>query len=75
MDKGMVALFVRTMFLYPAAGAVSAMYGFVNFDEATGELLIDVDAVSLWVAGAIWVGGSGITFAWSRFMKNRGGAT
>lgn len=68
-------LILRVAVLYPLGGALGAYFGFVDFDEASGLLTVDLNAASvmlgLLVSGAV----SGGTFWWSRQRKATGGAT
>lgn len=75
MFKGRIALLLRTLVLYPASGLAAGALSFVSFDEATNQLVIDVNGMSIMLAAAIWSIGSGGTFAWSRLIKNAGGDT
>ncbi|WP_056039443.1 hypothetical protein [Loktanella sp. 3ANDIMAR09] len=67
-------LILRTFVMYPAAGVIAAAVGFIEYDAASRILTVDVDAAGAAIAGLVWVGGSGATFALSRVIKARGGA-
>lgn len=75
MFQNKIALLLRTMVLYPAAGFLSATVPFAAFSEDTGVLMIDLNAGSVALAATIWAAVAGGTFTWSRFIKRKGGAT
>ncbi|WP_417723943.1 hypothetical protein [Salipiger sp.] len=68
-----LALILRVVVFYPAAGAL-AVLPFVDFNQATGGVCVDLDAASVAASAAIWAAVSGSTFAWSRLAKRLGGA-
>jgi len=72
MDQ--LALIIRIAVLYPLAG-VAAAFPFVTFEEAAGLLTIDINAGAVALAAVLYGVLTGGTFAWSRWLKARGGAT
>lgn len=72
--KDQIALALRVLVLYPAA-PVAALLPFVDYDRAAATLTIDLDALSIMIAVAIWGLVAGGTFTWSRVLKRVGGLT
>lgn len=72
---GKIALILRTLVMYPAAGALAMFFGFVDFDKATGLMTVDTNGASVLVAGVIWASVAGGTFGLSRVFKRIGWAT
>ena len=67
---GSIALFIR-LGLYVAAGWL-ANIGWANFNETAGTVAVSIDSLAEWIAaGVAFVG----AYAWSRWVKARGGKT
>lgn len=63
--------------MYLAAGLVANSVGFVTFDQATGILRLDVNALALLIGtpGAVAGGLTSVALAWWRWAQREGRAT
>lgn len=73
--QGQIALILRTFVLYPLAGGLAGVLGFLSWNEELGVLVVDVNAASVLIAATVWASVSGGTFFWSRLIKKVGGLT
>ena len=68
--QGYIQLVIR-MALYPIFGALAGA-GFVAFDDATGDVALNLEQLATVLAGFV---GVGLTWLWSRVAKRKGLAT
>lgn len=67
---GPLALGLRIL-MFNLAGGLAAL-GLVSWDAQAGVVAIDLQALSLTLAGLVT---TAVTFMWSRIAKRKGGAT